>query len=120
MKRVALTIMLLAASAVAHADTYHRYDYYDGGVPHVASVKKEGVIQEGPANTFTRNDAKITSVSAMIISDETGEVGKLTWDGGKVKFKGKADRAAKSFFNNYLKKIIEQYMKDQAVNGCHE
>lgn len=105
----------------AHAkENHHSYDYMDGGIPHVPAVHESKVIvthsepSSVPVETWGEYwiySSSITNVASMTFSDGSRTVGTLSWNGGKMRFKGKADGAAKSFFDNYLKKIIDEYMK---------
>jgi len=49
--------------------------------------------------------------------DEDQEVGRLSWDGGAVKFKGDMDESAKVFFEYMFKKYADQYCEDKKRNN---
>lgn len=116
---------------LAHgAEKMHRYDYYDGGVPHVSPKDKPNPV-EGPANHFEKNtiaSMTVTGVAPYVsytssatfmvytsitFRDENAEVGRIDWGKGKMKFKGNADKAARVFFNSYLKERIDLYIEER-------
>ena len=54
------------------------------------------------------------------MSNREGEIGKLDWSSGTLKFTGKADESAKVFFDflkEYVDKYIEAKLKKKENNG---
>jgi hypothetical protein len=50
----------------------------------------------------------------LTIMGEGGKpVGTLTWETGELVFAGKADESAKMFFNEFLKPMVDSYIKEQ-------
>lgn len=68
------------------------------------------------------NDAEslLLSISSCPVynisfGDEHGEVGRLTFSDNQIHFTGKADEAAKQFFD-YLKQYVDGYIKEKLDN----
>jgi len=46
--------------------------------------------------------------------DASSFVGELDWGTGVLKFKGSADKSARIFFEEELKKLVDEYIKEKS------
>lgn len=47
----------------------------------------------------------------LIFKDQDKEVGKLTWEDGKLTFEGNASESAQLFFDFFLKNLADEYIE---------
>lgn len=47
----------------------------------------------------------------------SGEVGKLEWEDGKIKFTGNYEESAKIFFENFLQETINRYTHRKEIEN---
>ena len=78
-----------------------------------APAPQPGMVQEGKIADGTRYEA----IKTLIFSEGDKEIGRLTWDGGEARFVGKADKSAKRFFNDLIKKYLQPALDAQAKAG---
>ena len=56
-------------------------------------------------------------VCDILFCGDEGELGRLTFDDNQIHFTGKADESAKIFFENFLKPLCDDYIKERLDNG---
>lgn len=70
-------------------------------------------ISEDEFIQFGLNGEVIISLVPMTSMTFGGNVGKITWDNGIMKFEGDAAESAKLFFEDFLKPIVDKYIESE-------
>lgn len=47
---------------------------------------------------------------------DRGEIARLWWSDGELRFEGNADRAAKIFFEQFLKPLVDEYIEARLLH----
>ena len=63
-------------------------------------------------STICLDEYSIKPTYDIIMHDANGEVGRLTWGEGELKFTGEADESAMIFFE-FLKPYIDEYIESR-------
>ena len=50
------------------------------------------------------------SVNTVVFGDD---IGKITWEDGKMRFEGNAEESAKIFFDCFLKPMVDEYIESE-------
>ena len=66
-----------------------------------------------PNNVFIIEPTPVYDIS---FGGENGELGRLTFDNDQIHFTGKADESAKSFFEHFLKPMVDNYIAEKLKN----
>lgn len=75
------------------------------GYIHNAFISREALELRSPPQACT----------SIILMDEHGEVGRLSWDEGSLAFSGDMAESAQIFFDNFLKPLVDGYIEAQTV-----
>lgn len=101
----------------------YRYIYYsdekifDDNIPLSVDDELEDYIIDttGEELYFSDTDSlikiEISPVPTSIIFGN--DIGKLSWEDGKMKFEGNADESARIFFEEFLRPYIDSYIKSE-------
>ncbi len=103
MKRVVLTAVAIAVLAASGAQA-------SPAQPTAPAASAPGTVTDGIKGTGTT----YTCVKTLVFSEGDKEVGRLTWEGGEARFIGHADRAARRFFDDLVKKYMQPALDAQA------
>lgn len=98
--KLLITLLILLITSFASAETSAPTPTPG---PALAPSDSSGMVELKPVDT-------------IIFTDTTPrEIGRITWADGEFKFTGKANKAARQFFDVHLKNLIDSYL---IQSGC--